>query len=84
MECEDEVKKSLAKVMQRVDMDFNDISKTTTDICLEFNFLSLDTIREALRKGSLGNFGITFKLSTQTVCFWIREHHKQTRPNTFL
>jgi hypothetical protein len=34
------------------------------------------TIRQALRNGGLGKYGRTYKLSTQEVCYWIREHIK--------
>jgi hypothetical protein len=29
-----------------------------------------------LRNGGLGKYGRTYKLSTQEVCYWIREHIK--------
>lgn len=84
MESEDEIKKSLALVMQRLDSQFLDINSTATDICNEFSFMSLKDIFESLRLGSLGKFGLSFKLNTQTVCFWIREFNKNKQKNKML
>jgi hypothetical protein len=78
-ECEDDIKCSLAMVMHRLGMDFKDITMTSNDIVTEFNFMSLKQIREALRNGSLGKYGRTYKLSTQEVCFWIREYLKANK-----
>lgn len=55
-------------------MDFKDINNTIQDIIAEFKYLTLKQIREALRNGSLGLYGNTFRLSTQEVCIWIRKH----------
>lgn len=60
--------------MDRVGMDFKDINNTIEDIRAEFKYLTLKQIREALRNGSLGLYGNTFRLSTQEVCIWIRKH----------
>ena len=79
MECEDDIKSSLAMVMHRLGMDFKDINLTTKDINTEFNFMTIKQIREALRNGSLGKYGRTYKLSTQEVCFWIREYLKANK-----
>lgn len=74
--------------MQRVDMDFNNIFTTAKDISDEFPKITLDNIREAIRRGSLGEYGVTYKLNTQTVCVWIREYAKNngliyTKSNQF-
>lgn len=76
MEFEDDIKKSLAITMDRLGMDFKNIDNTTSDLYLEFKSMPLKEIREALRLGSLGKYGRTYKLSTQEVCFWIREYQK--------
>jgi hypothetical protein len=78
-ESEFNVKKYLAVSMERLGMDFKNISLTTNDIITEFNYMSLKQIREALRNGSLGKYGRTYKLSTQEVCFWIREYLKANK-----
>ena len=63
--------------MERLDMEFKNIDNTINDICTEFGFIKLSDIKEAIRKGSLGNYGRTFRLNTQEVCYWIREHRKE-------
>ncbi len=76
---EDEIKKSLIIVMQRLNMDFYNIDLTIRDIIDEFKYLKIQQFREALRKGSLGNYGRTYKLSTQEVCVWIRSYLKDNK-----
>jgi len=41
--------------------------------------MNLKDIREALRNGSLAKYGITYKLNTQVICFWIREYLKSKK-----
>lgn len=76
-----ELKKSLALAMERLDMDLKDIDATSFDIQNEFPNTKLTDIRCALKKGALGAYGRTFKLSTQEVCFWIREYKKSRSAN---
>jgi len=47
--------------------------KMAEDICKEFPKVKIDVIKSAMRKGGLGYFGSTYKLTTQEVCIWIRE-----------
>lgn len=79
-ECVGDIKASLVTVMQRLQMDFLDIDQTANDIFEEFRFTTIIQIREALRKGSLGSYGRTYKLSTQEVCVWIRAYLKDNKP----
>ena len=72
-ELEDNLKASLVVVMQRLDMEFSNINATIYDIVNEFHYLKLKDVIQALRNGSLGNYGRTYKLSTQEVCIWIRK-----------
>lgn len=60
--------------MDRVGCDFKDIESTINDIITEFGTYKLNSIREALRNGSLGMYGQTFRLSTQEICIWIRKY----------
>jgi len=78
-ELEDEIKKSLAITMERVGQDFNNIDETVKDLSNEFKHLKINQFREAIRNGSLGMYGKTFKLSTQEVCYWIREYLKSRK-----
>lgn len=58
-------------------MEFKNIDNTINDICTEFGFCKLSDIKDAIRKGSLGKYGRSFRLNTQEVCYWIREHRKE-------
>ena len=84
MACEDDIKRSLIIVMSRLSMDFKNIDSTTNDLFNEFSYVTIKQIREALRKGSLGHYGKTYKLSTQEVCVWIREYLKSNKSKLML
>lgn len=47
----------------------------------EFKKLTLQNVVEALKKGGLGHYGKTYKLSTQEICIWLREFRKEVRYN---
>ena len=61
---------------ERTKTDPFDVSGLVKDVLTEFPKLSGDSIIIALRNGGLGMYGRTFKLSTQEVCYWIREYLK--------
>ena len=63
--------------MQRTEMELKNIEETIEDIATEFRHLTISEIKLALRNGSLAKYGRTYKLSTQEVCFWIREYVKE-------
>jgi translation elongation factor EF-1beta len=71
------LKPSLAIAMQRTEMELKNIEETIEDIATEFRHLTISEIKLALRNGSLAKYGRTYKLSTQEVCFWIREYVKE-------
>lgn len=51
------------------------------DINNEFKGIESETIQKAIKSGSLGKYGKTYgELSTQEVCFWIREFKKSEIP----
>lgn len=52
------------------------LSKITSDVFSEFKTLDSDIIIAAIRNGSLGKYGKTYKLNVQEICIWIREHLK--------
>ena len=60
-------------------MDFLNIENSIVDIYTEFQFLKLKDITEAIRNGGLAKYGRTYKLTTQEVCFWIREYQKNKK-----
>lgn len=67
---------SLVFAFERTKTDPFDVSGLIKDVLIEFPKLSSNDIITALRNGSLGMYGRTFKLSTQEVCYWIREYTK--------
>lgn len=71
------IKDSIAIAFERTATVPYDISCMVNDIESEFPKIPIETIQAAIRKGSLGEFGYTYKLSTQVVCIWIREHIKR-------
>lgn len=52
------------------------INSTLQDVIKEFPLMTEDRIIEAIKKGSLGAYGKTYKLTTQEICIWIREYLK--------
>jgi len=72
-EAIDEIKKSLIISMQRVQMELPELDLTCLDIFNTFKNVSVREIREALKKGSTGAYGSTYRMSTQEVCIWIRK-----------
>lgn len=80
-ECVDEIKKSLIMAIERTDLNLTSIDNSANDIFTEFQRTSLSKIREAIRKGSLGEYGSTYKLTTQEICIWIRKYLKSKESN---
>jgi hypothetical protein len=68
---------SLAIAMERLEMEIKNIDNTIDDICTEFSSNKLSDIKEAIRKGSLGKYGRSYRLSTQEISYWIREYLKE-------
>lgn len=79
MACEDEIKKSLVIAMQRLDMQFLNIDYTVNDILTEFDYMKFSDVIIAIRRGSLGAYGRSYKLSTQEVCYWIKEYNNSKK-----
>lgn len=69
----------LAIAMQRTEMEMKNLDTCIEDIASEFSYLNLYQIKEAIRLGSLAKYGRSYKLSTQEVCFWIREYLKENK-----
>lgn len=78
-EIEFNLRAYLVIAMQRTEMEMKNLDSCIEDIISEFSYLNLYQIKEALRKGSLANYGRSYKLSTQEVCFWIREYLKENK-----
>lgn len=72
------LKQSLALAIERTNTVPFNIENMVKDILTEFPKLNDDSMSMAIRNGSLGKYGRTYKLSTQEVCIWIREHLKSS------
>lgn len=70
----------LAVAFERTRTEPFDITKMVKDILSEFNHITDAQIRDAIRNGGLGKYGVSYKLSTQVVCFWIREYLRDKKP----
>jgi len=71
------IQTSLLVAFERTMTEPYNIDNMVKDILSEFPKLKDDDLTLAIRNGSLGKYGKTFKLSTQEVCIWIREFLKE-------
>lgn len=67
---------------ERLALEPFNIDKMVNDVLNEFPKLTDDDFKKAIRNGSLGKYGRTFRLSTQEVCIWIRQYENE-KPNPF-
>jgi len=63
--------------MERTDCEIKNIDNLVLDISEEFKNKKLVDIKEAIRQGAFGKFGITYKISTQVVGYWINQYLKE-------
>jgi hypothetical protein len=68
------LKSILLIATQRLDSQDVNIDRMLIDIKNEFGKKNINDVIEAIRLGSLGKFGVNYKLTTQVVCYWIRCH----------
>lgn len=76
-----DLENSLLFAFERTKTEPFDVTGLVQDVLSEFPKLGGDDFIRALRNGSLGMYGRTFKLSTQEICFWIREYIKSKNAN---
>lgn len=62
---------------ERTNGELSNLDSTIIDIQNEFPELREEDFKKALKGGSLGKYGRTYKLSTQEICIWIREYLKE-------
>ena len=65
---------SIALAFQRVNVEPVKVSEIAEDVKKAFPKCTENELIEAIRRGALGEFGRTYRMSTQEVCIWIREH----------
>jgi len=68
---------------ERTGQELNDkeINNIIRDLVGNYPMVKLGTVKDALRKGGLGHFGITYKLTTQVISSWILKE-VQSKGNT--
>ena len=67
----------------KLEWDFIKVQNCHKDISSKFKGVPQEKIFEAIKKGSLGEYGRTYRLSTQEICIWIREYLKEEKSNKF-
>ena len=72
------LKQSIALAFERTGTPPVNIDNMSKDIATEFEGIKDDVVSMAIRNGSLGHYGRTYRLSTQEICIWIREYKKET------
>ena len=55
--------------MVRTDLEFTDIKATAEDLLKTFEYNKI--MMQAIKDGSMGKYGVTFKLTTQVIGSWI-------------
>jgi len=65
---------SLATAFERTGTEPTNVENIIKDLHSEFGHIEQEHILKAIRNGSLGKYGKTFKLTTQEVCIWIRNY----------
>lgn len=65
---------SVLIAIDRVNSQPLNVPDIVEDVLNEFDYLDIDIILKAIKSGSLGVYGRTYKMSTQEVCIWIREY----------
>ena len=73
------IKQSIVLASERTEKELpTSIDNTANDVVNEFKHLSIEQIQLAIKKGALGYAGETYgRLSTQTICIWIRTEHPE-------
>jgi len=77
MNCENnsptfKLKTMLLIASERLDSEIPNVDKMFEDIKNEFGQRKIQDVIEAIRLGSLGKYGVNYKLTIQVVCYWIR------------
>lgn len=72
---------AIHKASLRVGMEATDIKLIVADVLQTFQNVDKKVILEAIKKGSLGCFGRTYRLSSQEVCLWVREYLSVKSPS---
>ena len=80
------VKVAVTVVYDRLEseLSIDKLNRIVSDVVSEFGELNVNLIVTALRNGSLGKYGKTYKLNIQEICIWIREYLKTDEAHLLL
>jgi hypothetical protein len=74
------LRSSIAVAFERTGTEVSNIDNMVIDVFSEFPNVNIEQILTALRNGSLGKYGKTYKFTTQEICIWIRKYLEETVP----
>lgn len=69
-----ELEKSLIIAMDRTDSKLLNSKNTIDDIIEKFSKKKLCDVLDGIKQGGLGEYGIVYKITTQSVCYWINQY----------
>jgi len=75
----DVFRESMLLAFERTGSELFDIENLITDVLQEFKGIKQDELKESLRRGSLGHYGVTYKLTIQVVCYWIISYRESKK-----
>lgn len=73
------LKTSITLAFERTNQPISDVNNMVRDVYSEFSTKDINQITKAIKNGSLGLYGRTYRMSTQEVCIWIREYLKTNK-----
>lgn len=77
------LKHSLSLAFERVNLPVFNTDNLCRDVLTEFKDLNIQTITKAIRRGSLGFYGKTYRMSTQELCIWINSYCKENKQEIY-
>jgi hypothetical protein len=70
------LKTSILLAFERLGTEPYNVDNMINDVITEFPRTKENDFVIAIRNGSLGKYGKTYKLCTQDICIWVREYLK--------
>lgn len=68
------LKQSIALAFERTNLPAFNIDNLVNDISNKYKNLPNEIMLTAIKRGALGEFGRTYRMSTQEVCIWVNKH----------
>jgi hypothetical protein len=61
----------------RMGVEIKNIENVALDVYDSFKHVKIQEIEIAIKNGSLGKYGIQYKLTSHIICFWIYQYLKE-------